>query len=487
MKNRIITTAILSLLVAPATFGQNEVDALRYSLTEPLGSARYAGMAGAFGALGADFSSLYINPAGIGVFRRSEMALTFGVSGMNTNASYRDNTTSTNDFQFHLPQMGVVGASPGNGSWKFVNYGIGYTKTANFNQTFNVTGTVTDASLTRLFAQQANGTNYDELYDAFPFGAGLAWETYLIDPIDTVTTDQFIPAVPYGSVDQRYEVQTSGHMGETVFSAGGNYNDNLFVGVTLGLPVVRFNRRMTYRESNIDQSLPLASFTYTDNLSTTGSGINVKLGAIYRVSDVLRVHAAWHSPSSISLSDAWTTGIDSQFKDGSSYSSFSDGVYQYRIKTPGRAFMGAAVILGKYGIVSADYEMINYSNARLRQSNTFLDDYNFEAENSTIEALYRNANNVRIGTEWRIANEFRVRGGWAFQQDPFANGATNGTSHILTYSGGLGYRGDHLFIDLGYQHRTYDSELYLFDPSLTSATNLSQAKGEFIFGVGIRY
>ncbi|MDP4828307.1 MAG: hypothetical protein NWR73_11505 [Flavobacteriales bacterium] len=479
---------ILPLLCATLVLhGQNETDALRYSLTEPFGTARASGMAGAFGALGGDFTSLAINPAGIAVYRRSEMALTFGISGFNTNTDYKNEQNSQSEFQFHVPQIGMVGVSESTGNWKYVNYGIGYNKLQNFNQSYVISGKVNDISMTRLFADQAFGTNFDELYNSFPYGAGLAWETYLIDPVDTNTNNQFVAAIPYGDVQQRMDVRQSGHMGETVFTVGGNYNDNLFVGATLGLPVVRFNRTTTYRESDIDASLPLDNFTWSENLSTSGSGVNIKLGAIYRVNNLLRLHGAWHSPSSISLTDTWTTAINSEFKDGSKYSSSTDGVYQYRLKTPGRVFLGAAFIIGKAGLVSADYEMINYSNARLRQSNSFLDDYDFKAENNTIEALYRNANNVRIGTEWRVGEVFRVRGGYAFQQNPFAKGATNYTSNIMTYSGGVGYRGDHLFVDLGYQYRSSSAEQYLFDPANTSPANLDMVKGEVIFGVGLRY
>lgn len=488
MKQRIKLAGILPLLCATLVLhGQNEVDALRYSLTEPFGTARSTGMAGAFGALGGDFSSLSINPAGIGVFRRSEVAITFGISGRNTDVSYKNEQTNTSDFQFHVPHIGLIGTAEGQGNWKFINYGIGYNKLQNFNQAYVISGKVNDISMTRLFVDQAFGTDYADLYTNFPYGAGLAWETYLIDPIDTNTTDQFVAAIPYGDVQQRMNVMQSGHMGETVFSVGGNYNDNLFVGATLGLPVVRYNRTTTYRESDVAVELPLDNFAWTEKLTTSGSGVNIKLGAIYRVNNLLRLHGAWHSPSSISLTDAWTTSIDSEFKDGSKYNSSSEGVYQYRLKTPGRVFLGAAFIIGKFGLISADYEMVNYSNARLRQSNSFLDDYDFKAENTTIEALYRNANNVRVGTEWRISEIFRVRGGYAFQQNPFAKGATNYTSNITTYSGGLGYRGDHLFVDVGYQYRSSSSEQYLFDPANTSPANIDQVKGEFIFGVGIRY
>ena len=100
---------ILPLLCATLVLrGQNETDALRYSLTEPFGTARASGMASAFGALGGDFTSLSINPAGIGVYRRSEMALTFGISGYNTNTDYKNEQNSQSEFQFHVPQIGMV-------------------------------------------------------------------------------------------------------------------------------------------------------------------------------------------------------------------------------------------------------------------------------------------------------------------------------------------------------------------------------------------
>ena len=57
----IITLSSITLLA------QNEIDALRYSQDAPLGSARFTAMSGAFGALGAEFSALSLNPGGIGM------------------------------------------------------------------------------------------------------------------------------------------------------------------------------------------------------------------------------------------------------------------------------------------------------------------------------------------------------------------------------------------------------------------------------------
>ena len=60
------------------TNAQNELDALRYSNTGTGGTARSYAMANAFGALGADLSAFHINPAGLGLYRKSEVSIGLG-------------------------------------------------------------------------------------------------------------------------------------------------------------------------------------------------------------------------------------------------------------------------------------------------------------------------------------------------------------------------------------------------------------------------
>lgn len=59
------------LLVTGIVSAQTASDIVRYSATPSFGSARVAAMGGAFGALGGDLSSLGVNPAGVGVDRKS--------------------------------------------------------------------------------------------------------------------------------------------------------------------------------------------------------------------------------------------------------------------------------------------------------------------------------------------------------------------------------------------------------------------------------
>ena len=86
---------------------QNVDDALRYSQIFYGGTARFMSMGGAFTALGGDISSISQNPAGIGVFRSSEITLTPQLYHINTSSNFYG---ISNDYlyNFNLNQAGIV-------------------------------------------------------------------------------------------------------------------------------------------------------------------------------------------------------------------------------------------------------------------------------------------------------------------------------------------------------------------------------------------
>ena len=72
-KNKLITAAACALLSSGAMFAQGTIyDAVRVTGSDLNGTARYVGMGGAMGALGADITTMGTNPAGIGLYRSSE-------------------------------------------------------------------------------------------------------------------------------------------------------------------------------------------------------------------------------------------------------------------------------------------------------------------------------------------------------------------------------------------------------------------------------
>ena len=83
MKRNII---VLSFLSASIGFGYAQSAIGAYSVSQPdmKGTARYMGMAGAFGALGGDLTSISQNPAGIGVYRSNDVGFTLDLDLQNS-------------------------------------------------------------------------------------------------------------------------------------------------------------------------------------------------------------------------------------------------------------------------------------------------------------------------------------------------------------------------------------------------------------------
>lgn len=488
MKN--FTKLIVALLItggATSLSAQNELDALRYSYREPLGTARFMGMGGAFGALGGDLASMTWNPAGLGVYRRNDIGLTAGISGFNTTALYNDTQVQGSDFSFHLPNAALAVANrTEDPDWIFFNYAVAFNKVVNFNRSYTVRGEVNNTTLLDVFASQANGTHYEDLTSVFPFGAGLAWNTFLLDTIGN-TTDQYQTQIPFGRLTQEMTVNTSGHMSETVVALGTNYRNQLYLGATVGFPSVRFTQTTTYREFNTDPNFILDNYSYTDDLVTTGSGINIKLGAIYRATNWLRLGAAWHSRTSLRLNDVWDTQMIATYDGFGSFEDSRPGAFDYRISTPSRVILSTAFFLGRDGVISADYEHVDYGSAELRASSFQPGGYDFADENRAVSALFRPAHNVRVGAEYRIQQVFRARAGFVFQQDPYIAEATSLNSHLISYSIGGGYRGSKYYAEFAYLLRMANEEFYLYDPALVNATELRGRKGELMFTVGLRY
>src|ERR1035437_9082267 len=121
---KIFQLAIGVVFLSNTTFAQNEVDALRYSQLGFFGgTARSAGMAGSFGALGGDFSTLSTNPAGIGLYRRNEVFFT---------PSF-----------FNFGSIGVVLSHYNDeikNGWKGFSFGFGYNRTNDFNNRMQMQG-----------------------------------------------------------------------------------------------------------------------------------------------------------------------------------------------------------------------------------------------------------------------------------------------------------------------------------------------------------
>lgn len=464
--------------------GQNEVDALRYSLRQTPVTARSLGMGGAFGALGADLSSFYTNPAGIGMYKRGGVELSFGLNDQFSASSYEGKESLNGRTQFNLNSIGMIGSTTDeeNSDWKALNFGVTYAKCNSFYENFTIQGT-SESSLLNPFVVQANGVNPDHINDEFPFTAGLAYVSWLINPSDSIGSSYYTTST--GENTQRKSVSRVGAMGETAFGFGANYRDFIYFGASLNFQGIRFQEKGNYSEK-FDSSQPITSFNYHEKLRSDGTGINFKLGILVKPSEWLRIGAAFHTPTRISLHEIYSVEIMTKPDIGGEEKYTSpDLITDYSIRTPAVTMANAAFILGKVGVISADYEYTNYDRIKMR--GTANNDYDYSAENTVIQSIYRSTHKVRVGLEMRVLGTYYVRGGAMYQQNPLVNNAGGTNTPFITYTGGLGFRNDYLCIDMGLGYTEKSSTYYMYDPRFVNAASIDTRLIQGIASIGYRF
>jgi hypothetical protein len=467
---KIFFTGILLSIVKLAT-AQSFVDnALLFSRTPAPGSARIQALGGAQAALGGDYSSALSNPAGLGMYNRSELTFSLGNNNNTTDVNYGGSMNSDSRNRFSIPGFSYVQRqSHSKGKYLGGAFAFTFSRTNNLNTKFAYEGDFTGSSLIDNFIDYANSnalTPQDLDEDYYYTLTGLGYGSYLLQDFDNNG------AIAYGSVlsplqgetrtiRQREDVSRRGSQSQLSFSYGGNYDDVFFFGATLGISTIRFTQDQLYTESDFRFSddptyNPLRNFQLDENFDIQGSGVNLTLGAIYRPVDFVQVGLSYVTPTVYDISDAYTARIDARWNN---FDYFGDGelilnntfaefdvpfISEYTLNTPGKLTAGAA-FMQEFGFITADVEYVNYGNAKYSSN---VQGESYDADNNVISDLYRDVVNVRVGAEFR-EDIFRLRLGYSLQPDPYRFNSSINRS-IQTITGGVGIRQEKFFIDLAF-------------------------------------
>ncbi len=480
---RFFLTGLSALVFCSGIFAQNETDALRYSRIGFGGTARYSAMGGAFGALGADISVISTNPAGLGFYHKNEMTFTPSFYNNNVTSTYNETMNTNSRFNFRFDNFGLVfaGKTDNNSEtgWQTMAMGIAYNRYSSFQSNLNMSGN-SNTSMMDSWAKSAGG-NLPANLDGY--NEGLAWNTYLLNQIPGDPT-HYSDTIPTGDLlTQSKTVTMRGSMGEWIFGLAGNYSNKFYVGGSIGIPQVKYEEIDSYSEKEVNDTTSNFNYLQFDqNLSTKGRGFNIKLGAIYRPIDMVRIGFAFNSPSILKLTDSYGAQMISIIGDSTRQNIAQDGSFSYSIRTPMRMIGSLAVILGKVATVSADYEIVDYSESLLSSAS-----YSFSTANKAIQTKYTAASNIRVGTEVRLL-PLILRGGFAWYGSPYTNGVNNNAARLYI-TGGVGYRDpdDQFFIDLGVVTTTEKSNYYFYDQSLVNPVNNSSKVVNVVVTCGFRY
>jgi len=485
----IVTIGVLVFAVTSVR-AQGQLEALRYSQYDVAGTARYSAMGGAFGALGGDMSSMSVNPAGIGVFTLSTGSVSLGILSVGTDATYLGNLSADTKMNANISNAGFVArfkrkrGEEKQWAWKSFQLGVSYNRTANFQRRTSIVGVSTNSSIVDGWVNQLNneGINYADIPTELVPGAEytnahMGWGTFLIDTTPGSVNSYIRNVAPFYGQTQQVRETTKGSMGEIALSFGGNFGNALYIGTTIGIPRLNYELERTYTESDSQDTISnFGSFSKTDYLKASGNGFNIKFGMIYRPAKWIRLGAAIYSPTWYNIDEQFTSTVSSNLEGAGQYTiSTLDGAFGYRLQTPFRAIGSLAFVVGKFGLISADYEYVNYSLAKLKSRG-----YSFDAENADVKNQLHWAGNIRIGTEWRI-NAFSIRGGFAINGDPYTGKYNLDNTR---YSLGVGYRLKRFFIDLTYNlHRQVDA-YQVYETNFAETVTLNHS---VITTVGFRF
>ncbi len=508
MRNINIIIYTLIILSSQKLLSQTDEDVIRYSNITDGGTSRFIGLSGAMGALGGDISCASSNPAGLGIMLRSDLNFSFGLNFANTITQFNNNTSKLFSPALTFNFLGISGTSVDK---KNVNnrYTLAITlnQLQNFNQEIEIKGRATKGkSLTLDMLDYAKGTSYQNLDYTYE---GAAYYTYLIDLLDTNNLNSYFSYIDTSkSFLQQNKISKSGRINELNFSFAYSINDDVYLGISMGIPFLKFAYNSDYAEiddenqmyiiknpdNTFSSSYPYAvnyyqehggikDFHYQTTYTTTATGFNIKLGGIWRAANFLRIGLYYQSPTWYKAKDVYYYMLTTNWDEGKTITTQqpeNGGIYNYRIITPSKASIAVSNIIKNMMSINAEYQLINYGAGLLKSTDIGV----FDNANKAIKEKYKFTGNLKCGIELNTKPIiFRI--GWASYGSPFGNQIV-GNYVKNSFSFGIGFKTTNFYYDLAIV-KTFigKQEYYMYNPKYVDKANIQFNLTQIVFSIGL--
>lgn len=498
------------------TYAQYVNDAIRMSQGNYGSSARFKGMGNAQIGVGGDMSSLGGNPAGLGLFTRSEFSLTPEFNNATSKSDYLGVKGKSSGNKMNINQAGVVWYNPtfkmqGQDTQKgvlSVVFGIGFTRNGDFTQDYQYNGTNSQTTMRDYFAEQAyNNMDNDGNLKSNSL-ENMAFQTFLINRIPVAGQSPYFTADPFSANTQRMNSVSYGGTSELNFSGALNISNQLYLGATIGMVNTRFINDSQYTENGVlnpfdDTPIPgdpnntpigytgeeKYNFNYTTHQESKGSGINGKLGLIFRPIGNFRIGATFQTPTWYYVEDYFAEDILNSLS-GSVVDNPVNPLsytYTYRLRTPAKGSLGASYVIGGQGIISADVDFIDYSSTKFSMDGGGLPDQGMINDNADIKELYTSAVNYRVGGEYKI-NDLSLRAGYGLNGSPL-KGDKDKVYDNQYFTGGLGYRINEYYFDIAYQRVQSENRFspYALSDGAEPTAAVKNANNNVFLTFGVRF
>jgi len=509
MKKIILASIVATVATIGTTYAQSYApDAFRFSQTNYGSSSRFKGMGGAQIGVGGDIGSINANPAGLGLFTKSEFSITPEYNGVSNESAYLGNNIKSSKGQVNLNNVGVVFYSPAakvkgadvNKGLVSSVFGLSYTRNNDFLNNIDYNGINTNSSIRDSYAEQANNFGTDNSV------AGDAYNSYLINR-NAPNYPNGYSAEPYNNANfnQNWSESRLGSTSEFNIAGALNFSNKLYLGATASFVNVKYTSDATFTESGIvnsyDDQATIPAYTGNENYTlnhnryqqTKGGGFNLKLGLIYRPVNELRIGLNFQTPTWMNIQDSTTETLQARLagngvnapSNSNNPSRYYD--FTYNLRTPLKASAGLSYVIGGMALISADVDYIDYSSMRFSADNgggnSVIND-----NNAFIKASYKEAVNYRVGAEVKVSNKLSLRAGYGVN----GNGIKGGDNSFYQgqyYTGGLGYRIDNYYFDLAYQNykTNFNSSPYLLDDYSEPVADVKSKRNNVFLTFGVRF
>lgn len=521
---------------------QTGYDAAKLSEGQLSGTARFVGMGGAMGALGADISTIGTNPAGIGLFRSSSWVGTLGYNHVGNKTDFNGGGFDRTRGRVSFDQFGFVMATKmyeSTASLRFINYGFNYRKRRNFNNDMWAGGNIQNGlsqtqQMVRMLEDVGVGVSgVDDMSRYFQGNSGLKNPFYDEDlPYlgvmgvggELVGVTEYDEKLPNGTIEKRekligwnasdygYKVRETGGLQDFDFNVSANWDDKFYFGGTLGLTNVDYSRSSYYTESLFDAKGNNGYYELMNEMKTTGIGVNLKLGMIWRPFDEspFRIGLAVHTPTWYSLKDTYsallksrlnfpnaTEAPESNIDLDTKYYADGENVREYQLYTPWKFNVSMGTVVMRMLALGAEYEYEDYTGCSLRYDNGD----KMSNQNSYMDEDFKGVHTLRLGAELRPISQVSFRLGYNFSSAMMNKGAYKALAandmrtdteytnhqqkHTLTVGLGLDYH--KFFFDVAYMYQKYNSDFYPFSAEGLAATKVKTDHSNVMATFGMRF
>jgi hypothetical protein len=500
-----ISILIIAVLTMGLCDAQNSNDGLRYAEESILGTARYTAMSGAFGALGGDFSSMAINPAGSAVFLNNSASISLALIDRENSTRYFNNPNRSINTDVNISNAGAVFVfdHPNDGSsLKKFTLGVNYNISRNLSDDIFVSGRGKQ-SIDSFFLEQAQGVplnllelqpgeSISELYQYLGETEGvgaqnalLGFQGFIFDPVDggNPMNTQYISNIASGVFDQKYSKFSEGYVGKYTFNMAVQYTDNFFFGLNLNSHIIDYNQSTLLLENNNNEGSLVNSVAFENNLSALGAGFSAQLGGIGKLSENVRVGLSYDTPTWYRISEETTQYLETSREiDNQVINEVIDprvlNIYEdYDLRTPGKVALSAAYIFNQKGLISVDYSYKDFSNIKFGPDN----DPVFIEQNNLISNTLAGASSIKVGGEYRF-QELSFRGGFRYEESPYEDKDIMGD--LEGFSVGIGYNFGNYNFDMAYARAEQSRNQQLYNVGLTDTAAIDTVYRNIVFTLG---